>query len=270
MCRLLTIVNHNPKNVPVINQIIGANLEEMSKQEDGYSVSDGRGGFTYMGKTAYRPANVIKNTLYSGKSPYHFIHFRKSTAGDRTTTKGLHLQWLMNRFTFAHNGTISDFSSVKDYSDSYYWFKHYLMSFQKVVDYSTCLQYLSSKSLVGAAMLYDRRDDKLHLIIRKECPIIFLPDCIVFATFDISMVYKKKKYADILGFTYAEDDETIDIPHIGQQKFDDVFLSMKKGILVEEGDISWNACRDVKIPDDRKKAIDRIRAKITLPLYPPA
>ena len=175
MCKIITIINHNKENIPVLQKLITANVEKMAEEQDGYSTyRDGVSTFY----TDYK--GIGDNLAYAGERIY-MAHTRTRTTGG-TGVDGLHLQRIKDRYVFAHNGSISKYADVKDKNDSYYFFDDLIkMNISK----KNIEKHSEKSSFWGRAFLYDELLDRFHIFCNNPLYFTMLPDCLVISTFEL-------------------------------------------------------------------------------------
>lgn len=242
MCKIIAIINKDSNNNDTINKILHYNKYALATQDDGYSVyEDGETRF-FMGKEAYKTDNIAKNIAYKGNEIY-MTHFRISTGG-ADSINGLHLQKLNDRFVFAHNGTVRHFYDVKTHSDSFYFFNNLLNSGKKDVVYHKKINKAILKyDFSGKGFLYDEENKDLHIFMNMKLYIYGLPNCLIFATYDIETSLAVREYKETLGMSYCVEKESDPIRFEFTASIDDHYMKFHNGIYVEKKKLTSRATR---------------------------
>lgn len=233
MCKVLTVIREENANIERIEKFVKAQIADLQGEKSGYSVyRDGKSSF-YMGIENYNRDTMYKNIRYSGEKTY-ICHTRTATGGEMTE-KGLHLQKLYEHYVFAHNGTVTKLSDVKDYSDSYHFFKTLTAIAEDKVTYDDIEEMVNEFEFNGKGFLVDEKNEELHV---WACGYSFggiyitiFEDFIALTSYDPELELKEPKLKTVLGFQFKEAEVKEEFEPLYQEKKDDVYLKMEKHIL---------------------------------------
>lgn len=237
MCKILTIINTKDSNNKILQDIITANVDDLKSERCGYSVLRHNKADYYLGDNDYK--NFANNVKYNGEKVFA-IHARTATGGDRDK-KGLHLQKRAGWF-WAHNGIVSGFSSVKDYSDSYYFFMSLISQarldkvnnpFPKEIIEKACTDF----GFNGKGLMYNPQSDVLQWFCNQASYVYLLDGCIIITTYELSLTIEEYTMASILGFEWITETKTTEIPIIHKEKIDDCLLTFYKSELIQRVDV---------------------------------
>ena len=234
MCKIFAVINKKKENAGTINKLIQANIEKIAWENSGYSVFREKTTTNYIGDNAYKVKNMTKNLEYKGEEIF-IIHSRTATCGE-DGVDGLHLQNI-NGYVFAHNGTVTKYNKVDKKSDSYYFFKHYLLRYNKITP-ENIVEWGSACGFSGKGLLYNPEKKDLIFFANMAGQITAIDNALIISSYEIETEFKKLEYKKILGFSwlsYEGKEKISGILH--QEKLDDIYLRFKNGRLTSEADI---------------------------------
>jgi len=232
MCKAIAIINKNSGNNVELNRLLSMNAESLATQSDGYSVWEkGQKAKGYIGKKDYKIENVKKAIEYKGSEVY-MTHFRLSTCG-ADDKNGLHLQEISERYVFAHNGTVSKFSSVEIKNDSYFFFRRLVTKYDDITpkEINKCIK---EYGFSGKGFLYDKLKDEFHFFNNMPAYLYIFNEAIVISTWKLELEEKQYKIGSTLGFEWKVEQGIYNIKGIMyQETIDDTILKLNGGMLVE-------------------------------------
>jgi len=233
MCKIIVVINKNPKLNSVIKKIVKANVEELAEEKDGYSVFRNSTDTHYIGTNAYD--NIEKNLEYKGEYMY-IVHTRTTTAGSAGLS-GLHLQKMKGGYTYAHNGTVTKYSNVKLNSDSYYFFRH-LIAKNKTITADVVSEEIKNTSFRGKGVLYNYLTNDLYFFNNMIGYVNVLNGCIILSSYDLEKKLNVEKTHSINGYTWkTKGKETAIKGILHSESIDDMYIHFKNGLLVEKKSI---------------------------------
>jgi hypothetical protein len=234
MCKTFVVINKNPANRDILSDVMLANIDKLSTEKDGYSIyRDGKTEF-FQGDEDY--ALMPENLEYRGEEML-MVHFRSATAGARDKT-GLHLQKINKRFVYAHNGVVSNFNAVKNFSDSYYYFRNLIVKADYKVTTDAISQSLKDNTFWGRAFLYDEKLKTLHAWNTLTTYVYALEGCLILSSFDLETDVEDIEYKEVLGYTFKVEKEKRKITFLHESTFVDQHWTFKNGSLVSRAAIA--------------------------------
>jgi len=233
MCKILTILNTKSSNNKILQDIIDANISGLKAERCGYSILRENKTDFYLGDKDYNNFDV--HAKYNGENMF-CIHSRTSTGGDRDQ-KGLHLQRFGNWF-WAHNGVVSGLSNVKDYSDSFYFFRA-LLSNQKIDNPDEKLSkelietYCKDLSFHGKGFLWNPKTRIFQWFCNSQSYVYLIDGCIIISTFLLILKKEEYTFSSILGYSWISEVKTTDIEVTFHENIDDVILTFWNNKLIQ-------------------------------------
>jgi predicted glutamine amidotransferase len=233
MCKIFLSINKKGElNNKTINQLLNANINDLSMEGDGYSVYRENRTYFYDGEKAY--TNILNNLEYRNEEIF-IIHTRTKTAGS-SGIDGLHLQDI-GGWVFAHNGTVNKFAGVLKKSDSFYFFKHLLKRY-KNLNAENVNKYTQEAGFSGKGVLYNPKEKTLIWFCNTPTQVYILDDAIILTTFKLTTSYTFYDYKTVLGYTWKVAEKRVEIGGIiHHEEIDNIFLKFEDGILKETGKI---------------------------------
>lgn len=233
MCKIFLVINKNPKINQTVSDLVTANINDLSAEQDGYSTFRNDTAYFYDGEPAYK--NIGSNLIYKNEELF-IVHTRTSTGGSEGVA-GLHLQTLFNDWVFAHNGMVEKFSTVAKKSDSYYFFKHLLKKYKKITP-EIINNHSQDCGFSGKGVLYNKKTKDLYWFNNIAGQITILDDVIILSSYDIETTKKIYIVKSVLGYKWYEESEKIQIEGIIYQKsIDNCYLHFNNGLLIDTGTI---------------------------------
>lgn len=243
MCKILTILNTKQENKEIIQDIINANIMGLKTERCGYSVLRQDKTDFYLGQDDYD--RFEDNVKYNNENVF-CIHTRTSTGGD-TDKKGLHLQKFGNWF-WGHNGIVGGLN-VKDYSDSFYFFRALLATqkvdlpdamLSKTVIEKTC----KDLNFHGKGFLWNPKSKTLQWFCNSQSWIYLIDGAIIISTWEINLKKEEYSIASVLGYDWVYNVKTVPIEVLHQEHIDDTILTFDDNFLVQreklDTTVSWS------------------------------
>lgn len=260
MCKILAIINKKPSNAPLINKIIQANIEQLSKEDDGYTLYKNGRTYAHFGLNAYK---FMSTNLTYHKEEQFFIHARTATGGSHGVD-GLHMQRLEKRYIYAHNGWIGGFSNVVKKSDSHYFFARLLKKYGEP-SFDTIVEAIGLYNFSGRALLLDEEKNELWFFANLIAHIYCLPDCLIMSSFELEEKLATYTEKSALGFTWREDEQEEKITGIlHHEEVENVIFRFKDNELSEVAEIpskvgQYRGFNNYSyLPDEEKQEMEKL------------
>lgn len=214
---MILIINTDKTLTPQINQILAAQVPDLSTEANGYSVFKHNKSEFFISE--YKASQISANIAYDG-SKIQILHFRTKTSGS-SDHKGLHLQNVRGWY-FGHNGTISGYSGAHDFSDSY----HFVERLTKDnLTYKRIKQLAEEKHFTGKMVLYNPTLGRLIWFNNQPTYAYALSEkCLIFSTYKLNLSVATYSFFEAFNYQFIKETgkTSISIPNVDE--FDNQFL----------------------------------------------
>jgi hypothetical protein len=230
----------------------------MATQDDGFSVLRNTKTSFYLGDEAYY--YMPTHTEYKGETIFG-IHSRFKTSGSESVS-GLHFNKLDNNWIYAHNGTVSKYTGVKMFNDSYYFFKHLLRK-NTTLDQWAIEAEVKQAGFSGKGILYNTKSKEIFYFCNQPSQITILDGALIFSSWKIELERTIATYKRVMGYSWKVGEQKTVIPTIHTEELDDIFIHIKNNKVIEQTELAVSAWGYQNTPyKPTQQELDEIEAEM--------